>query len=332
MRDDRMSRIIKPGDRAFYINRRRYVETEGMARIGLEGIYTIRAIKAGGRVVRELSFKNLLTDIGLDAIGGGANFTRMHLGTGTSTPSVHDTALGNFGVNVQSSNPSSTHGVNDAPPYYGYARLTWTSTVGGATGTWTEIGISNQNTNGNLRSRALILDGGGNPTSFPVLADEQFQGTYEFRLYPPTADANNAVNLSGVPYNTTTRALMVTTSHTNGGWNPSNLTSNNSLFNITTSIGFNLAYTGGLAAVTASVPEGNALTSNNRTIGNNAYGPGNYYFDVWVRHGAGDAVGLIRTQRLNTAGGSFQIEYDPVISKTTTEEFIHNQRISWARR
>ncbi len=327
-----MSRIIKPGDRAFYINRKRYVETEGRAKVGVEGRYTIRAIKPGIGVVRELAFPNLLTDLGLDAIGSDPSFNQMHLGTGTASPNITDTALANFGVNVQTSSPNFVSGVSGGVPYYGWATATWTSNVGGAAGSWTEIGVSSQNTNGNLRSRALILDGGGNPTSFPVLADEQFQGSYELRVYPPTSDAPASVNLSGTPYGTITRALMVTTSHTKGGWDPSNLIDTTFLFAVVNTLGFNLAYTGGLSAITSSTPAGSELTGNSPTVGVGSYGSGNHYRDVFVKHGTGASVGLIRTQRLNTNGGSFQIEYDPVITKLSNEEFIHNQRISWARR
>ena len=38
-----MSRIIKPGEPGFFINRRRYVESEASARFGVEGLYIARA-------------------------------------------------------------------------------------------------------------------------------------------------------------------------------------------------------------------------------------------------------------------------------------------------
>lgn len=327
-----MTRIIKPGDRAFYINRNRYVETEGRATVGVEGHYTIRAIRPDGKVRSELAFPNLLTDLGLNVLGSDPSFVRMHLGTGTTPPDVSDTGLANFGVNVIAASGSRTSGAETSPPYFGWSRYQWTSAVGGATGTWTEIGISNQNTNGNLRSRALILDSGGNPTSFPVLSDEQFQGVYEFRLYAPASDNTESITLSGTSYDATTRPLRVTLAEGVGGWAPL-VWKTSSLFIPSTASNGASPYTGGLAAVTAVSPLGSAL-GNRTSVSASTYGSGNHYLDVGARWGSGDGVGTVRTVLMSThnGGGRYQIEYDPTFSKLTTEEFIHNQRISWARR
>lgn len=328
-----MSHIIKPGDRAFFIGRRRGIEVESRARIAVDGRYTIRAIRPDGKVRAEMSFPNLLTNLGLNAIGQEAKFNRMHLGTGTSIPDVTDTSLANFGVNVQSGSPSQNeYGVEAGPPRYGWTRLTWTSTAGGATGTWTEIGISDQNTNGNLRSRALILDGGGNPTSFPVLSDEQFQGTYEMRTYLPASDAQEAVAMSGTPYDTTTRAVRGNASSlsTSAGWNPY-LTSSSSIFRPVSSSGTSQdVWNGGLGAITDANPLGTRVAGN-ASISTEAYGSGNYYLDFGMRFGSGSS-GSFRTFMFLSASGCFQTEYDPPITKLTTEEVIHNLRISWARR
>lgn len=321
-----MSSIKSP-----FINLKRYVETENCARVGVEGRYTIRAIKPGHGVVRELSFPNLLTNLGMNALGSAPSFLRMHLGTGTAAPDVTDTGLGAFGVNVTTSTPSTTdRGAQSIAPYYGWQRLTFTSAVGAATGTWTEIGISNQTTNGNLRSRALILDGDGNPTSFPVLSDEQFQGVYEIRFYPPTSDDMRAITLSGVPYDATTRALDVTNgSALDGSWAPNVVPANSPFSTRTGNLGG--LYTGGLGAITDSLPQGSQIPGSSSGA-NAAYGSGNFYLDVSRRWGSASGVGTIRTVRFISICTSFQIEYDPTFAKLTTEEFIHNQRISWARR
>lgn len=323
-----MSRIIREKSetiKPFFINRKRYIETEGHAKVGVEGRYTIRAIKPGIGVIRELSFPNLLTDIGMDAIASGRQFIRMHLGTGTTPPTVSDSSLAVFGVNVTTNPPSSQRGANSSSPYEAWQRITWTSAVGGATGTWTEIGVSNQNTNGGLRSRALILDNLGNPTSFPVLADEQFQGTYEFRIFPPLADNPETISLSGTPYDTVTRILragQVTWAPTLSGTG-----SAPPLFSASTSF----LYSGALAPITDSTPTGSQL-SGTSTASTSAYGSGNFYIDSSNRWGSGAGVGTVRTVGFALSCGEFQIEYNPTFVKLTTEEFIHNQRVSWARR
>lgn len=327
-----MSKIITPGSPDFYINRKRYHEVETHMQYGVAGFFSGKAIHPEHGVMREFGVEipnpNLITDKGLESFGTGTHFTRLHLGTGTTPPSFTDSALANWGVVMPTGGINSGFGVSGSAPYYAWRRYTWTSAVGGATGNWTEIGIGNAATNTNLRSRALILDSGGSPTVFPVQADEQFQGTYEFRLYAPTVDQLAAINLSGTPYDTTTRALDV-----NGtNWWAPNLGGG-------TLIGLAEAFqcschTGGLAAVTATDPLGTQVSPNNFTVAHAAYSAGTHRRDTSIRWGSGQVVGNIRTVRLRFSGGfgAAQCEYDPVIPKLSTEEFIHNHRSTWARR
>lgn len=318
---------------SFYINKHNYHERESSLEVGVCGIFTCRAIKPGVGVVRELTFPNLITNLGMDAIGSGLQFARMHLGTGTTPPAFSDTGLTNFGVNVQNADPTSATGVAASSPYYGWTRLTWLSSVGGATGSWTEIGVSSQNTNGNLRSHALIVDSGGSPTTFTVLSDEQFQGTYEFRRYVPLTDNPASITLSGTPYDTVTRALRATSvslgwafdlmyqNHPDGFFKgASGGTDNNQ-----TSL-----WTGSLASITSIYPGGTVISPSPGTA-TSSYTSGNFYRDTSTRWGASSGVGLIKTVSFWTQGGVFQVEYDTAINKLATQEFIHNQRVSWAR-
>lgn len=325
-----MKRIITPGDADFYINRNRHLEIDVGGQVGVAGFFSGVAIKPGFGVTRsfgmEIPVHNLLTDLGLDALGGtSCNFIRMHLGTGTATPLVTDTALTAFGVNVSSAAPAVTEGAVGSPSFYGWRRLSWTSAVGGATGNWTEIGISSQDTNGALRSKALILDNLGAPTTFTVLADEQFQGFYEFRMYAPTGDDVRTVDISGVPYSVTTRAALA------GSWVAP-------LINVGDSglgqLGTNIHYTGGLGAITAS-PSGAVVNGQYPAWTRPAaYGSGSYYRDnrltvtpsLWVR--TWQSISNIASAHNH----AFQINYNPAIAKTNIETIILNQRISWARR
>lgn len=318
---------------AFFINKNKYKEIEVNASVGVAGIYTGMAVKPGVGVVRrfEMPCPNLITNLGMDALGSVPGFSRMHLGTGTSAPAFTDTGLENFGVAVSGSNPVTDQGGSGASPHYGYTRMTWTSEVGGATGVWTEIGVGRTTSPGGLRSRALILDSVGNPTSFPVLADEQFVGTYELRFYAPSADAPATVTLGSQTYETVTRALRVTNS---SSWAPSVTgTSSDGAFQVLTgSFGSNTAfYTGGMGAVTDHNPNGSILSGGSSSRRSYGYTDGSHYRDFGVRIGAGAANGLIRTVRWLTISAAFQIEYNPVIEKLDDEELIVNQRISWAR-
>lgn len=313
-----------------YINRNRYIESEGRCRIGVEGYYSGRAIK-NGKVMREFGctvpVPNLITNLGMNALGGTPAFTRMHLGTGTAAPAFTDVALGTFGVNVLNGLPTLVGANSGSSPYFGTTTMTWTSAVGGATGNWTEIGISNQNTTGNLRSRALILDGVGSPTVFPVLADEQFQGVYTLRTYVPLVDDTESITLSGTPYDTTTRALRATAQQ----WAPL-LTGSGSPFRDGSPNGnVPIMYTGALAVITATNPAGSILTANG-TSSVSAYVSDSFQLDSAYRWGSAQGVGVGRTLMLTLMAGFFQVEYSPTINKLTTQELIHNQRVIWARR
>lgn len=313
------------------INLNRTIEAESHVQFGVEGIFTCRAIK-NGKIVRERTFRNLITNTGMDALQLDPSFLRMHLGTGTTAPAFTDTALASFGLSVVNSDPADTRGVSGTIPYYGWNKLVWLSAVGGATGTWTEIGISKTNATGNLRSRALILDSGGVPVSFPVLADEQFEGTYEFRVYVPLTDDVASITLSGVPYNATTRALQATTAGgtAQGGWAPT-LTQTAPLFSAGTDSGGSSAmvYSGALQAITAVSLIGFIGSTIDRSTA--AYVSGNHYVDSYNRFGGGALLSNIRTIKYVLNTGTFQIEYSPIFSKTATQQFVHNQRVSWAR-
>ena len=323
-----MSRIIKPGDPGFYINRKRWHELNADACVGVTGHFSGRAIKPGVGVVREFGTSpNLITNVGMNALGSGGSFIRMHLGTGTATPQFTDTGLQNFGVNVQANNGTAVYSSASVSPWFGEVRITWTSAVGGATGNWSEIGISNQNTNGNLRSRALILDQIGSPTIFPVLADEQFQGTYTFRIYAPQSDVPASILLSSSPYSTVTRAIGVTSANASpGNWGPSIQEADPFIANGDNS----RACTGPLVAVTDAQPAG--VINNIPAGSSSAYAAGSHYRDSSYRWGSGAGVGTLRTFITAFVSARFQVEYSPTIAKLATEELIINQRVSWARR
>ena len=325
-------RIITPGDPGFYINKNNYLELEFGAKTGVAGFFGGRALK-GGRVMREFGFEvdnpNLLTDIGLNALSGDAsvpaNFIRMHLGTGTTPPAFSDGQLTNFGVSVQNANPgTSGTGNGGSPNYYGWRRYVWTSTIGGATGNWTEIGISSSNTNtaGALRSHALILDNSANPTVFPVLADEQFQGYYELRCYPYLTDDVRTVNVGGVPHDVVTRVANA------GSWifPPVDIPSFNWFGNA-------FAHNGVLGAVTGA-PSNGIVNGQYPALTPAAYSSGNLYRDYKLQLSPSQWVATFRGWSQTAAGGNIfhQHHFDPAIVKTNVESMIFNLRHSWARR
>ena len=322
-----MGRIITPGHPHFHIHKRNYLELPVVeAGCSVEGRYLLQRIKPGFGVIDEVEFPNLFTNVGLNSLGSDVmTMQAVHVGTGTATPNVTDTALTAFGVGFNT-DPTVSGGNAGSPNYYVRRTYSWTSTIGGATGTWTEVGVSNQATTGNLRSKALILDGGGSPSSFPVLADEQLRVFYMLDVYPMIADDTRTVSISGVAYDTITRGYGINEHHAgSNGISPSGVT-------------IAQAYSGNIVNKVSGTITG-TLGTMNKSGG--SYSGGNYYRDFSLTAGAGTATGTVRTIMADNnnydTNMRIQIQYDKAsggggIVKSGTQQLILNIRRSWARR
>ena len=319
-----MGKIITPGHPDFHIHKRNYVEVESppiTARV--EGWYTVQRIKPGHGVIQELSFPNLVTDFGMNALGGNYSPIYIHVGTSTTPPANSDTSLGAFGVSFNGNGAGDGDYANSGPPdYFAYKRLVKLSAVGGATGNWTEIAVSTQAATGNIYSRALILDSGGNPTTFTVLADEQMRASYELRHYPVFVDDVRSVTISGVPKDTITRVCNAS----NWRWLS---WGELRMFHFVQCY----PYTGNInASAISGMPAGSVLSGGSVTRA--AYGSNNFYRDATSTWAAGAATGTHRTYvwENDWSGALFQVQYDPAIVKGAAQQLIMNQRYSWARR
>lgn len=325
-----------------YIPSGRFLEGEiAEAKVGLEGWFTLRARRRSGRVTRERKFKvgecrelprfhNLITNLGLDRFGSvaaNALYSRCHVGTGTATPSYTDTQLQNFLAAVGGS-PSSSASNAGSPDYYSYRTFTWVSAIGDlGNNNLTEIGISGQSSNGLLFSRELIRDPNGNPAAFPISADEQLEVTYELRLYPNLNDVPATVTVGAGSYDTITRPIGVNGS-TWGLLAPSASNVNAERSSLT---GLNQAFTGDLVPYTSSSSPSGSL-GNASSGGTASYTNGSYYRDISNTWNISTGNGDIRTVRVTFNCASFQVRFDPVITKTNTQVLTLHQRMSWARR
>lgn len=293
---------------------------------GLAGRYRIVAVKPDGseRVLAEW-FKNLITDVGLDSIG---NISITHIsacvvGSGSTTPSNADSALVAQIASTTTIN-SAPSGSQASPPYYGWHQFTFRFSAGIAAGNLAEVGI--KCSNGNLFSRALILDGVGDPTTITVLSDEVLDVTYEIRVYPLLTDTTGTVSIGGDSYDYTARAAFVTAgyltpqSYLPGGCGGGSVSIN------TYSGAINAAITGGPAG-TSGASTGNSLAS---------YTPGSYHRDTTFTFGLNDSnVGGVMSVFVplgyGQVFGAVQIEYDPVIPKDNTKVMSLAYRHTWAR-
>lgn len=158
----------------------------------------------GERVLAD--FPNLILDSGLKRIASNLDSRGfVQLGTGTTAPAAGQTTLVNKTASINSSGPGGGTSYVAGPPAYSQIILNYRSAIGGATGTFSEIGIGWADT-GNLLSRALILDGGGSPTTITVLGDEALDVFYTFRRYSMPADVTGTTVISGSSYDWTLRA------------------------------------------------------------------------------------------------------------------------------
>ena len=326
--------IIVPG---------RFVEAKGSVNleVGMEGWYTLSALK-DGKVVRKRNFKaatdpfkNMVLNIGLDNFGSQpwSNVARyFSVGTGTSTPVATQTAL-DARVGSPFAVSSQTNGNSGAPDYYGYRIITALSAVGAfGSANLTEVGVGTSSTTApELFSRALIVDGVGNPVAFPISSDEQLQISYELRVYPPLTDSGFTVNVSGTR-DVIVRALNITNA---AYWGVTSYASSTVQAAGATEGVSGLStqwWAGDLGLITASTPQGSAISSSPQSVTNNAYSNGSYQRQARWSWGSTSANGTLRTHGVRWGCCQFQAQYDPPIVKTSDHTMYLDYRLSWGRR
>jgi hypothetical protein len=285
--------------------------------VGLAGKFKIEAVRPNGtkRLLADW-FPNIITNIGLDRLGTDGDFlNNCRVGTGTATPVVGDT-------NLQSQIASTTTIISSSntnagsPPYRSIGNRTYQFGAGVAAGNLAEVGIGWASSGSTLFSRALILDGGGNPTTITVLPDEFLNVSYQLSQYAPAADRLGTFGIGSTTYDYTGRAAVVTT------WN-----------SITTEINFESfnavrGYAGAIGSVTA-IPSGTEFfpTSTFAT-----YNAGDYYRDVSAVFEPAEGIGVHLSYKLGAGGrGTFQFEIDPTINKTSLDRLTMNFRVGWQR-
>lgn len=283
------------------------------------GWFKIEATRPDGtrRVLADW-FPNLILDGGLDRMGANSDYLSWcQVGSGSTAPVAAQTALVNriAGTNT---GQKSVSGAQASAPYYGWYRRTYRFAQGVAAGNLSEVGVG-WATSGSLFSRALILDGGGSPTTITVLSDEVLDVTYELRRYPGTVDLTGTVVLDGVTHNWVSRAAGVTDSwHWTGTWQMAP--------------DWTAAHTGDIGTVTALNPSGTGEIMSTTPL---AYSSGSYARASTVSAGLNQTnlSGGIRSIVIGCGrAGRYQIQFDPAIPKDNTKVLSLTIQHSWARR
>ena len=314
------------------------------------------SVKLGGRfrlvtskdaeckqVVKDTGFfDNLITNTGMNRIGevttnsiSASSRTsfytlcgRFVVGSGSATPAFTDTALQNP-VAFASSDPVLD---NESSNYErGWYEITVRHQFGQgqAAGNLSEIGIQHTSTSGPLWSRALILDGAGNPTTITVLPDDFLTCYYTLRIMIPKEDAVFNIDVDYdedgiVPTVVTGRPLNANDSSASAGWGLRAAATSNAAY-----LQF---YTGGLADPTASNPLGSPIGSRTSTFSTVPYVTNSFERYVTRTNGLNEHNSQeLRTARVNALMGAWQIEFDPPLQKNNTQTMQVTFGYSWAR-
>lgn len=293
------------------------------------GYFVLQRRSAGGILLEEVAFKNLITNRGLDLIGeGNSFFSYVHLSSSTATPAVTDTTMGGTVVRTAAVSPifPNSDVVAASAPYTATHLRGWRFAAGVAVGTWSSIGIGPSNSDSNIICKTRIRDGGGTPTSITVLAGEVLDVRYEFRTEIDTADITGTVASVGYtirPYGVAqagTRTLAVLSAPTCNVY-----AANGSI---------------ALAAITATSPFVNAQlftggSGLNGTLG--AYTTGSYSrswtlsLTTTVTH-ASNTIRGISLSWSGLFGLGWQILFNsPGFTKTNLQTASIVGTISWAR-
>lgn len=275
-----------------------------------------------GTYEKVAEFQNLITNNGLDSIWTcpGGSFGIQYLartclvGTGNTAPAFTDTTLDVYLASASTEDATNSFVDDVSEPYWKFVRV-YRFNAGTATGNLAEVGTG-WATN-DLLSRALILDGGGVPTTITVLADEYLDVTFEFRNYIDPASYTGTISISGTPYDIEWRPALIGT-----------VVAVDKAINTTGAM--QVAATQTLGTI---YQQPSSLGSNQTVDSYSTYVSGDYFIDMTFEWGlsSGNLTGGIGSALFTTGQSRFQISFDPKIPKTNTDILTLTFRVSWAR-
>lgn len=287
----------------------------------LKGMYRISIYRKDRSLRYEGDwFENIITNNGIDSILRGDGFvSTMFVGSGSSTPTVSQTALDNL-LMTSSTNFSDSDTFLGSSPYYTTRTIVKRfSAVPSGGYNISEIGIGT--TSSSLFSRALILDGSGNPVTLSLLQDEILETTYQLRSYPSLIAGDytqSGVDISGTSTTFTWRAANAGSS-----FKPVQVTGMQAIL-----------YTGAVGAVTSS-PAGTASSTVSGTLA--SYTNGSYERSASLTFGL--TVANQTSQSILVTGASspsispfrYQASISPSITKTSSQILAISYKVSFAR-
>lgn len=293
------------------------IEKDIVLQLGIRGRYKFEISKDGVNKRTVAEFDNLITNNGLNAICAGNNFAAtVCVGTGTAPPTTTDNGLGN--PVARQTQTSVTRNSTGSPNYTVRTIYTFNYAQGAAAGNLTEVGTGDASTGNQIiaMSRALILDGLGNPTTLTVLADEFLTITYTLLLQPVLTDVTNTVG----PYTLTIRPANITTIGIGlNGWAADNIASG-------ARAGF--LHSGALGPITGT-PGGSTISAT--TLTKSAYVTGTFTVNYTFSWNPATGALAVTAMHLQLNNQCYQIGISPTINKTTSQSVTINFRMVAAR-
>lgn len=174
------------------------------------GRYKLKKLSSNRQLLQELSFKNLITNNGLNVMqtigtlhsdtAGAANQSLLvnvcKVGNGTTPPQFTDTDLTSTVASTYARYPGSFGAFypNEAVPFT-RSRSCFEFPVGTAAGNISEIGVGNAINS--LVSKARILNEQGQPTTITVLPDEILQAEFTLDYFWDFSDFEGSFTTTG---------------------------------------------------------------------------------------------------------------------------------------
>lgn len=297
-----------------------------MINTGLSGEFRAVLRDPDGSIVYDSGWgSNLITDLGLTLFGTGWS-TYCYIGSGSATPSVSDTAMGNQ-LYAQSQRIGATQDAVTGPNYERRATRTYRYYAGQGTGTIAEVGMgSNPNSSGALFCRHLLTP------AIVKSANQTLDVTYAFTKWPDLVDVTGTAVISGITYDWVASPYYVTTPVSDStNFNPTAPTSLNQYYQ---------SYSGARAGLTDTAPSGSALGGGDPS--GTVYDSGFCEFDVHYGLTVGNGTDYLRTfllQMLDTQMKT-QVEFTQQagqpnpgegVPKDNTEEADMKFRFTWGR-
>lgn len=270
--------------------------------------------------------KNLILDSGLDLIGQNEVIKYIVVGSGTSTPVASDTVLESF-VASTARFDSRSQTAQSSAPYYGESSLTLVFDIGEATGTLGEVGIGiGKNATDTLFSRDVIRDSSGNQTTITILSSEKLFVTYTLRQYPPASDSNFSLNVDGTTVNCTLRAANVTAV---SDWTIKVEGGTGSEIQLNSGLNSGGLYNVGIEPID-SAPIGTRSTG---TTADDTYVAGTFERTGSISRNTTDNDEDYKSLLFDykSRNGTFQVEFDPIITKLLSQAITINVKKTWSR-